>query len=319
MKNAVTRGVALFLAAFTVLNLLGDLRFARANMNVWWIDFWPLPLDIAWLFFGTLAIVLAVHAIAPAYGARFRRAARVMIGFAAVAALVNVIGFYHALSRHVIRTAWPVPLSLFVCIALVAIALDYGNATMRLRGVLAVAVVAAVLFPIAQIGFFGATDYRRQADLIVVFGALAMADGTPSNALADRVATACDLYRAGLARQILFSGGPGAGPFTEPRVMRMFAEKHGIPASAIIEDPKGLNTEATVRNTRALIGNTRPCILVVSHFYHLPRIKMTYQRYGMNVCTVPSRDSVPFSMPYNIAREDLAFWAYYLRRFTLRA
>ena len=25
------------------------------------------------------------------------------------------------------------------------------------------------------------------------------------------------------------------------------------------------------------------------------------------------------SMPYNIAREDVAFWAYYLRRFTLKA
>lgn len=319
MKNAVTRGVALFLAAFTILSLLGDLRFARANANVWWIDFWPLPLDIAWLFFGTLAIVLAIHGVAPRYGGRFRRSARVIIGFAAFAALLNVIRFYHALWRHEIRTAWPVPLSLFVLVVLVAIALDYGNATSRLRSVLVVTVAAAVLFPIAQIGFFGATDYRRQADLIVVFGARAEADGTPSNALADRVATACDLYRAGLARQLLFSGGPGAGAFAEPRVMRSFAEQHGVPASAIVEDPKGLNTEATVQNTRAFIGTTRPCILVVSHFYHLPRIKMTFQRYGMDVCTVPSRDSVPFTMPYNIAREDLAFWAYYLRRFTLKA
>jgi vancomycin permeability regulator SanA len=318
VRNAVTRGVALFLAGFTLLNLLGDLRFARANANVWWIDFWPLPLDIAWLFFGTLAIVLAIHALAPSRGARFRRAAQVMTGFAAVAALVNAARFYRVLSQHTIRTAWPVPLSLFVFVALVAIAFDYGNAASRMRSVAVVAVIAAVLFPIAQVGFFGATDYRRPADLIVVFGARAKADGTPSDALADRVATACELYRAGLARRLLFSGGPGEGAFTEPRVMRSFAEKHGVPASAIIEDAAGLNTEATVRNTRAVAG-PQACVLVVSHFYHLPRIKMTYQRYGMNVCTVPSRDSVPFSMPYNIAREDVAFWAYYLRRFALTA
>ncbi len=319
MRNALTRGVSLFLAAFTVLNLLGDLRFARANANLWWIDFWPVPLDLAWLFFGTLALVLSIHAIAPARAVPFRRAAQCLIGFAVVAALVNAVRFYHALSEHAIRTSWPVPLSLFVCIALVAVALDYANATARLRSVAIVAVASAVLFPIAQIGFFGATDYRRQADLIVVFGARANADGTPSDALADRVATACDLYRAGLARRLLFSGGPGAGAFTEPRVMRSFAEQHGVPASAIIEDAAGLNTEATVRNTRTVLGNAPACILVVSHFYHLPRIKMTYQRYGMNVCTVPSRDSVPFSMPYNTAREDVAFWAYYLRRFTLKA
>lgn len=73
MRNALTRGVSLFLAAFTVLNLLGDIRFARANANLWWIDFWPVPLDLAWLFFGTLALVLSIHAIAPARAVPFRR------------------------------------------------------------------------------------------------------------------------------------------------------------------------------------------------------------------------------------------------------
>src|ERR1043165_7825543 len=110
VRNAITRGVALFLAAFTLLNLLGDMRFARANANVWWIDFWPLPLGVAWLFFGTLAIVLSIHALAPARGLRFRVAARVMIGFAAVFAILNVLRFYRVLSHHVIRTSWPVPL-----------------------------------------------------------------------------------------------------------------------------------------------------------------------------------------------------------------
>lgn len=309
MRNAITRGVALFLAAFTVLNLLGDLRFAGLNANLWWIDF-ALPREIAWLPFGVLAIVLLIHALAPARGVRIRETAQVIIGFAALAALLNAVRFYQALSHHAFRTNWPVPLSLFVFIALIAIAFDYGHATSRMPGVFIAAAVAAVLFPIAQIGFFGATDYRRPADLIVVLGAHANADGTPSDALADRVLTACDLYRAGLGRRLLVSGG-----LTEPRVMRVFAEKHGVPASAIIEDGAGINTEATVRNTRAIAG-PQACVLVVSHFYHLPRIKMTYQRYGMNVFTVPSRDSVPFSMPRNIAREDLAFWAYYLRRFT---
>lgn len=314
MRNAITRGVSLFLALFSVLNLLGDLRFARSNANVWWIDFWPAPAGLAWLFFGALSAVLLIHALAPARGARFRRTAQVIVGLAAGAALLNALRFYRALSRHAIRTAWPIPLSLFVCMILVVIAFDYGNAAARTRSVLVAAFAAAVLFPIAQIGFFGATDYRRPADLVVVFGAKAFADGTPSDALADRVATACDLYSAGLARRLLFSGGPG-----EPHAMRSFAEKHGVPPSAIIEDAQGVNTEATVRNTKSVLGSAPASVLVVSHFYHLPRIKMTYQRYGMDVSTVPSRDSVPFSMPYNIAREDLAFWAYYLRRLELKS
>ena len=40
----------------------------------------------------------------------------------------------------------------------------------------------------------------------------------------------------------------------------------------ILRDARGINTEATVRNTLAL----RPRrVLAVSHFYHLPRIKMS--------------------------------------------
>jgi hypothetical protein len=41
---------------------------------------------------------------------------------------------------------------------------------------------------------------------------------------------------------------------------------------------------------------------------------MTYQRYGLDVLTVPSQNTVPFSMPFNLAREDAAFWWYYVRR-----
>ena len=74
-----------------------------------------------------------------------------------------------------------------------------------------------------------------------------------------------------------------------------------------------MNTESTVRNT----FNLAPRILAVSDFYHLPRIKMTYQRYGVEVFTVPAITTGPLQMPFNLAREDVAFWAYYLRRLSV--
>ena len=160
--------------------------------------------------------------------------------------------------------------------------------------------LAAIIFPLAQISLFGFTDYRRPADVIVVFGA----SGEP---LYDRLRTACDLYRQGFAPKLLFSGGPG-----EPEQMRNYAIHHGVPASATLEDAAGVNTEATVRNT---VEASRGRILAVSHFYHLPRIKMTFQRYGSEVYTVPSETTMYALMPYQLAREDAAFWAYYLRRF----
>jgi hypothetical protein len=53
---------------------------------------------------------------------------------------------------------------------------------------------------------------------------------------------------------------------------------------------------------------------VVSHFYHLPRIKMTYLRHGRDVWTVPAKESYLLkAMPKYMAREVVALWLYYLR------
>jgi len=55
-------------------------------------------------------------------------------------------------------------------------------------------------------------------------------------------------------------------------------------------------------------------ILVVSHFYHLPRIKMTYQRHHREVYTVPARETYTLTArPKFILREIAALWVYYLR------
>lgn len=292
--SSVARGVALFLGLFTILNLLGDLRFGGAGANLWWIDFWPLPL---WLS-RVLLLVVAVALIA-----RFRPVLILTLAFA----LLNAIRYYWLLSRGVIHTALPIPLSLPVAAAIAFIILTPKRPTSRWIVALSFA-GSVLLFPIAQISLFGLTDYRRPADLVVVFGARADANGRPSDTLADRVRTAATLYRDGLARRVLMSGGPGEGAYSEPEVMRRYARTLGVPDSAISLDEQGLNTEATVRNT----PHVR--VLAVSDFYHLPRIKMTYQRYGLEVFTVPARTTVPGSMPFNIAREDAAFWAYYLRR-----
>jgi vancomycin permeability regulator SanA len=161
-------------------------------------------------------------------------------------------------------------------------------------------VAAAIVFPLAQVALFGATDYRRPADVIVVFGAHAYSDGTPSVPLADRVRTACELYHQGLAPRLLFTGGPGDGVIDEP--------------TAIQRDANGVNTEASVSNSVGLMPpGTR--VLVVSHYYyHLPRIKMTYQRYGVDVYTVPAQSSPQTSNAWNVVRESAAFWRYYVRR-----
>jgi len=163
--------------------------------------------------------------------------------------------------------------------------------------------------------FFGTTDYRRKADVAVVLGARTYADGTASQALHDRVRTAVELYQQGLVTQLIFSGGPGDGSISEPQAMRQIAIDRGIPENAISLDERGLNTQATVKNTVGAFQEMNVHrVLVVSHAYHLPRVKLAYQRAGWDVRTVPARQSRRLrSEGFYVGREVVAIWAYYLR------
>ena len=176
---------------------------------------------------------------------------------------------------------------------------------------------AALFAPLAQMTGYGQTDYRRSADVIVVYGCRAYADGRPSQALADRVNTACDLYHQGLAPRLVMSGGPGDGDIHEAEAMKAYAVSLGIPPEAILLDPHGLDTQSTANNLRSVAERGGPrggveSVLAVSHDYHLPRVKLTLEREGFRAYTVPAeiRRGLP-SKPYLMARETAAWWVYW--------
>ncbi len=175
--------------------------------------------------------------------------------------------------------------------------------------------MCGILFPLAQQVFFGKTTYVRPAQVAVVFGAQVHNNGQPSISLVDRVRTAAQLYKAGLTERLLMSGAQGPGePVNETAMMRSLAIRYGVPAAAIELDPNGVNTDATVRDTVALLraaGYRR--VAVVSDFFHLPRVKLAYQRSGYDVITVPSHARRIPQTTRLVLREIPAFWVYYLR------
>lgn len=316
----LARALAIFLAAFTLLNMLGEIRARRFDANEWWIDFRPVGRNGA-----ILLIVASATLLAWATGLldRWRRGWVVFLTRLPVALLLAVVAangvvYYRLLFRGVIHSTFPVPLSLFIVAALVLILVAMRQPLVRPGGWFAVAVlfgICCVLFPISQMLCFGKTDYRRPADAIVVFGAKAYADGTPSTALADRVRTACELYRVNYAPLLVFSGGPGDGAVHEVEAMREFAIARGVPRAAILLDYHGLNTDLTVHNTATLFAQRGiTSALAVSHYWHLPRVKMTYRRAGVELYTVPAREQYPLAQWHRmLVREVAALWAYYLR------
>jgi uncharacterized SAM-binding protein YcdF (DUF218 family) len=317
---AVARGLALFFGGFTLLNLLGGLRIHGFDVNLWWIDLRQLPAWLAHLLLVAAALSWLAFAIQPRMQCwrvvSTSLLTLAMLGFTAA----NAATCCRLQAAGVIHTTGAMPVSAYLAVALLFLGIillqpKARSAPPRYGCMVVTVFLCAIGFPLAQIYTFGYTDYSRPADIIVVPGARVYADGSLSTAVADRVRTACALYHEGLAPRILFSGGPGDGAITEPRAMRARALRLRVPASAIYLDEHGVDTRATVRNSLPLfhrLGIRR--VLVVSHFYHLPRLKMTYGRAGWNVYTVPSRDQrLHASVPYLVTREVAALWAYYLR------
>lgn len=315
------RGLALALGLFAFVNLVAGFRDPAFDPNLWWIDTRALPELAQDALVAIAAVLLIAWSIRP-IARPWRR--RVTLGCLALLiglAVGNAVAFYGILVRGIIHTPVPFPFSLLVALLLAAFAWSVlrppvGPAPARWQtlGLFCLAILAfGLLFPLIQAFLFGKTDYRRPADAILVLGARAYADGTPSDPLADRVRTACDLYAQGLAPLLIMSGGPGDGAIDETQAMQTFAESLGVPASAIMRDPQGINTAASIRNLDRLAheqGLRR--VMAVSHYWHLPRVKLAIGRRDLQVYTVPADEPRYLRQtPRMLMREVAAFWKYY--------
>jgi vancomycin permeability regulator SanA len=325
--HAVARGVALFFGLFALANLVGALRTPGFDQNIWWLDLRPLSVDVSAGLLGLAGLLLVWWALRPAAPAWRRWTTVAALAALAVVAAKNGVTFYRVWHEGVIDPWLGVPFSLLLAVVLgllagaVASPPPAAPRDRRWTPLCTLMVVAAslllcgLLFPLAQQAFFGKTSYARPVQTAIVFGAQVHRDGHSSIVLADRVRTGVELYRDGLAQRLVMSGGRGADePFNETSMMRAMAIAYGVPASAIAVDPAGVNTDATVRDTVPLMraGEGGP-VAVVSDFFHLPRIKLAYQRAGFDVVTVPSHARRIPQTTGLVIREIPAFWVYYLR------
>ncbi|MCP3979472.1 MAG: YdcF family protein [bacterium] len=324
--RTVARGASLFIGLFLVVSMLLRLRSdERADPTIWLFDLRRCPDAgvVGWLVLASLTLI--GFAVYP-WSHRVRRLTTVIAAIAAVIALANAASVIHLHALGHIDMAIPVPLSLLLALMFVGIGViahggggraprGYGRRALDLLPVGCAAGILAFAGSIAQMIVFGKTDYRRPATFAVVFGSRVYADGRLSDALADRVSTACDLYESGLTPCLIMSGGPGDGAIHEVDAMRRFAIECGVPEDAIVLDRDGLNTTATVERAGEWAESMQAeCVLMVSHGYHLPRIKLECDRIGLEAATVPASESYLLTaMPWFMAREVAAQWVYLVR------
>lgn len=319
---SLSRGLAAFIAVYSLLSLAAAFFGDAYNQNAWWISFDFLPEPLSAVVQIALTFALGFFAVHVPKHIATRIVVALPVAVCLVAAISNTFDVYAAAAAGTIILGFPVAFSIFVGIGLVCIILSifFGyqdkKASRAKTGLTmaAAVVITLVLFPVGQMHCFGTTNYRVPVDAAVVLGAQVYPDGTPSPVLQDRLDTAIQFYNDGYTSVLVLSGGIDVDGTSEAKVMQEYVVAQGIPVEDTLIDEQGSNTKQTARNTVTALqeaGLTK--VATVSNFYHLARIKMLYLSEGMDVVTVPSEAIKDPGYPLlNVMREIPAWWYYWL-------
>ena len=120
-------------------------------------------------------------------------------------------------------------------------------------------------------------------DCILVLGA-GVKENFPSDMLRDRLDTAIELYKKGIAPKLLMSGDHGNVDYDEVNVMKNYAIEQGVPSEDIFMDHAGFSTYESIYRAREIFGAER--VVVVSQEYHLYRALYIGRSFGLDVCGV---------------------------------
>ncbi|NER26282.1 MAG: YdcF family protein [Symploca sp. SIO1C4] len=135
------------------------------------------------------------------------------------------------------------------------------------------------------------------AEAIVILGGATKSAVPPRPAVdlkeqGDRVLYGAQLYREGKAPLVIPAGGRidwYGGGSSESEDMTQLLEFFGVPAAAILQEPKSLNTYQNAVNVRQILqeqGINR--VLLVTSAMHMPRAIRIFQRQGIEAIPAPT-------------------------------
>jgi len=145
-----------------------------------------------------------------------------------------------------------------------------------------------------------------KSEAIIILGASLKSDGTPSDALTDRLVTGVKLYKDGKASHILVTGDDGKFHTNEVAVMRQYLVDRGVSSTDILVDGQGYRTYESCSRA-ADIYKIRQAIIVTQNF-HLPR--------ALYLCNVMGMDAVGSSADLHVYKDQ---WWNVLRDFLASA
>jgi len=118
-------------------------------------------------------------------------------------------------------------------------------------------------------------------------------DRTHFNKGADRLLHAIELYKKGLVKNILISGGSGILSYEgrpESQQLRSFAISMGVPSRHILAEDLSKNTWENAHHSRKILveRNAQGNILLITSAFHMARAKGCFENLGYSLDTFPT-------------------------------
>jgi len=146
-------------------------------------------------------------------------------------------------------------------------------------------------------------------EVTMVLGASVKNDGSPSDALADRLQTGLELYQIGKAKRILLTGDDGAFHADEIAVMRPYLIGLGVAPADITADGHGYRTYESCKNA-ARSGIKK--LTIVTQRFHLSRALYLCNRMGIDSYGVAadkrSYENIAYFWLRDLASSLKAWW-----------
>ena len=129
----------------------------------------------------------------------------------------------------------------------------------------------------------------RHFDTIIVLGTPANPDGTPSPEQRERTLEGVREFKAGVAPNLILTGGPAHNQYIEAHVMATLAIAQGVPPSAVIEEDHAQNTIQNIfYSQRIMTEHGWTSAEVVSSPSHLPRTALILEHFPLQWRTHPA-------------------------------
>jgi vancomycin permeability regulator SanA len=181
---------------------------------------------------------------------------------------------------------------------------------------LLIALIALFIARAIIIIYEGLSDEIEQADVALIPGNKIENDGQPSQRLKAGLDGGIKIYRQGLVKKLIVSGGTGEEGFNEADVMKEYLISRKIPANDIIADYLGYTTyESAINCRRIMKAYNYKSVLIISQYFHISRARMALRRAG--VATIYSAHVPYYELRdiFSLLREIFAYYYYSVRSF----